>query len=167
MRGSGRPFLFVSPLLMVSMLCAAFCAAPLARAASVPSDPCSLLSAADVSKAVGKTYGAPQSSTAPRPFATANTGTDCKYAAQGSGDPLLFRIYFDNSPAQASDLHARLKQFFSPATPVSGVSDEAYFDPKHAIHVRKGGARYFLQLNGDGSAEKPLKDLAVLVSGKL
>lgn len=154
-------------LLCVSALFAALCGVSPAWAADAPSDPCTLLAAADVSRVLGKAYNAAQSSPAPRPFANTNAGTDCKYSPKGSGDQLLFRIYFDNSPAQSADLQARLKLFFSPATPVSGVGEEAYFDPSHAIHVRKGKVRYYLNLGKDPGAEKPLKDLAVLVAGKL
>lgn len=154
-------------LLCISALFAALCCVSTAWAADAPSDPCTLLAAADVSRIAGKAYSAAQSSPAPRPFANTNAGTDCNYAPKGSGDQLLFRVYFDNSPAQSADLHSRLKLFFSPATPVDGVGDEAYFDPKHAIHVRKGNVRYYLQLGKDASAEKPVKELGALVAGRL
>lgn len=158
---------FMKSLLAAATLLAASVILPTARAANAPSDPCTMLGAADVSRIVGEAYNASRSSTAPRPFADTNTGTDCNYSPKGAGDQLLFRIYFDNSPAQASDLHARLKLFYSPATPVSGVGDEAYFDPKNAIHVRKGNVRYYLQLGKGASTVKPIEELAALVAGKL
>jgi hypothetical protein len=99
---------------------------------------------------------------APRPYANTVQGTDCNYEANGG--TLLFRIYFDPSPAEATTLFAKLKFFYSPPTPAPGIGDEAYFDPKHGLHVRKGNVRYFLSL---GDNEKPLAALAAQVAGQL
>jgi hypothetical protein len=105
---------------------------------------------------------------APTPQNT-NTGTDCNYLSKGS--KLWFRAYVDPSPAAATDLFARLSAFYAPPTPVKGLGDEAYFDPQHAIHVRKGKVRYYLNLSPLGTftpaKEKQLKDLAVGVAGRL
>ena len=155
---------FSKASLMVAGLLAAACMAPLAKAATAPADPCSLLSAAQVSSAMGKAYGAPQKSVAPRPYSNTVQGTDCNYAPQGSGSGLLFRIYFDPSPEAATDLFAKLKMFYSPPTAVPGLGDEAYFDPRHGIHVRKGNVRFFLSAGND---EKPLTNLATQVAGQL
>lgn len=57
-----------------------------------------------------------------------------------------------------------------PQTPVSGLGDEAYFDGEHALHVRKGKVRFYLNLDPVDSApatEKHLRDLASRVSGRL
>src|SRR5579871_1252667 len=115
-----------------------------AHAATAPADPCSLLSAAQVGKALGSTYGAPVKTVAPRPYANTVQGTDCSYSARGGGSQVLFRIYFDPSATAATDLFAKLKMFYSPPRPVSGVGDDTYFDPHHGIHVRKGNVRFFL-----------------------
>ena len=136
-----------------------------ARAAEPPSDLCSLLPAAEVSKTLGRAYDSPQKSVAPRPFANTAAGTDCNYLAKGS--KLWFRAYVDPSPSAASDLFAKLSKFYGPQTPITGVGDEAYFDPQHAIHVRKGKVRFYLNLGEDAAAEKPLKDLASQVAGRL
>ena len=141
-------------------------AVPFARAAEPPSDLCSLLSAAEVSKTLGPTYDSPTKRVAPRPFANTNEGTDCHYSAKG-GTTLWFRAYVDPSPSEAKELFAKLKMFYSPPTPVAGLGDEAYFDPQHAIHVRKGKVRYYLALGKDPAAEQPLKDLATQVAGRL
>ncbi len=133
-----------------------------AWATNSPADPCSLLSAAAVSKAAGQTYGAPQKSVAPRPYANTVQGTDCSY--RGNGGTLLFRIYFDPTPGEATALFAKLKFFYSPPTPAPGIGDEAYFDPRHGIHVRKGNVRFFLSLGDD---EKLLTALAAQVAGQL
>jgi len=157
----------VPSMLVAAALVSTFWAVKPARAADPPADPCSLLPASDVARITGKNYNPPQSSAAPRPYANTNAGTDCTYAARGSGDQLLFRVYFDNSPAQATDLFAKLRMFYSPPTPVPGIGDDAYFDPRHAIHVRKGKVRYFLQLGDAEANQKALSALAALVAGKL
>lgn len=151
---------------MASVLFTVTFAVQLAIAAEPPSDLCSLLPAADVNKVLGATYGAPQKSVAPRPYANTVEGTDCNYHSGNS--KLWFRAYADPSPAEAKDLFARLRTFYSPATPVSGIGDEAYFDRQHAIHVRKGRVRYYLNLSPTGAAtEKQLKELATEVANKL
>ncbi|MGA9585194.1 MAG: hypothetical protein WBQ95_07690 [Terracidiphilus sp.] len=150
-----------SPLLIVGLLGVGW-AVSSARAATAPADPCSLLSAAQVSSAAGTTYSAPQKSVAPRPYANTVQGTDCTYS--GAGGSLLFRIYFDPSTGAATDLFAKLKMYYSPPTPVPGLGDEAYFDPRHGIHVRKENVRFFLSA---GSDEKLLTKLATQVAGQL
>lgn len=139
---------------------AATCAA--GAATTEPPDPCSLLSAAEVSRSMSATYSPPQESVAPRPFANTVQGKDCHYQAMGG--ELLFRIYFDPSVDEATRLFAQLKMFYSPPKPVPGLGDDAYFDPKQGLHVRKGNVRYFLQ--GSGSEDR-LRDLALVVAKKL
>ena len=135
-----------------------------ARATQAPADPCSLLPAAAVGKAMGRAYGAPHASTAPRPYRDSVEGTDCRYEPSGAGSSLLFRVYFDPSPSAASGLFARLKMFFAPQSTAPGVGDEAYFDRRHGLHVLKGNVRFFLS---GGENEKPLTDLARQVAGRL
>jgi hypothetical protein len=137
-------------------------AAPLAKATTAPSDPCSLLSASDVSSTTGETYGAPRSSVAPRPYANTVQGTDCKY--ESGRDELLFRVYFDPSADQATSLFAKLKTFFGAGTPVPGVGDEAYLDSQDGLHVRKGNVRYFLTGHPNNAQKKAL---AGVVAAKL
>jgi hypothetical protein len=61
--------------------------------------------------------------------------------------------------------------FYSPPTPASGIGDEAYFDPRHGLHVRKGNVRFFLSFrnieNFTPANEGQLKALASQVAGKL
>jgi len=130
-------------------------------ATTEPPDPCALLQASDVSQALGGNYGAPTKTVAPRPFANTVEGTDCHYS--GGGHELLFRIYFDPSSGDATSLFARLKMFYSPPRPVT-VGDDAYFDSRHGLHVRKGNVRYFLQGSND---EGKLTALGQVVAGKL
>ncbi len=145
------------------------CAVHSARATEPPDDLCSLLPAAEVSKTLGRAYESPQKSVAPRPYANTAEGTDCNYPGK-EGSKLWFRAYVDPSPSAAADLFARLGKFYSPQTPVPGLGDEAYFDPAHALHVRKGKVRFYINLepmNFSPAIEKQLKDLAKQVTGRL
>jgi len=144
------------------------CSVRSTMAAEPPADLCSLLPAAEVSKALGRTYDSPQKSVAPRPYANTAQGTDCNYLAKGS--KLWFRAYVDPSPSAAAELFAKLSKFFGQPTPVTGVGDEAYFDGQHALHVRKGKVRFYLNLDPVDSVsatEKQLKDLASRVNAQL
>ncbi|HLW52999.1 MAG TPA: hypothetical protein VKW06_09150 [Candidatus Angelobacter sp.] len=145
------------------------CAVPSARAAEPPADLCSLLPAADVSKILSQAYGAPAKSVAPRPFAGTNTGTDCNYHSK-SGGKLWFRAYVDPSPAASTELFARLRQFYGPPVAVPGLGDDAYFDRQHAIHVRKGKVRFYLNLSpvtSPTTIEKQIKELSAAVLKRL
>jgi len=154
--------------LIAATLLIATCAVQPARAAEPPSDLCSLLPVAEVTKTLGRTYDSPQKSVAPRPFANTATGTDCNYLAKGS--KLWFRAYVDPSPSEATELFAKLSKFYGRQTPVTSLGDEAYFDQAHALHVRKGKVRFYLNLDPVDSAsavEKQLKDLASRVAARL
>jgi len=158
--------------LIFATLLSTTCAAHPAPTTEPPADLCSLLPVADVSTTLGQSYDSPQKSVAPRPYANTAQGTDCHYAPKNhQASTLWFRTYVDPSPAAATDLFARLKMFYSPPTPVAGLGDEAYFDPKHGLHVRKGKVRFFLSLEDAHSFtpanEKQLKDLATRVIGQL
>ena len=157
MPGLPKTFIAVGMLLAV--------AAHAASATTAPSDPCSLLPAATVGTTLGSTMSPPHSSVAPRPYANTVMGTDCVY--KGGGQELLFRIYFDPSSSDATGLFARLKMFYSPATPGAGVGDEAYMDRRNALNARKGNVRFFLQLNDSPAAQKPITALANIVAGQL
>jgi hypothetical protein len=152
----------VKAILLVVALAAIELSRP-AVAATAPADPCSLLTAAQVGSALGGKVGAPEKSVAPRPYANTVQGTDCHYSS-GSSE-LLFRIYFDPSAGDATTLFAKLKLFYSPPIPVAGLGDEAYFDPNHGLHGRKGNVRFFLSL-GDHT-DQQLKALASLVAGQI
>ena len=141
-----------------------------AEAADPPADICSLLPPAEVSKTLEKSYEAPQKSVAPRPFANTAAGTDCTYHSK-NGANLLFRVYVDPSPAAAAELFAKLAKFFGAPSPVAGLGDEAYFDESHALHVRKGKVRYYLNLdtpdNSTPAVTKQVIYLARAVAGRV
>lgn len=148
-------------LMMVLLLVA--CSFEVARAAEPPSDLCSLLPVATVSKTLGRTFDSPKKTVAPRPFPNTNQGTDCTY--DSGGHTLLFRAYIDPSPSASAELFAKLKMYFGAgSTAVSGVGDEAYSDKLHGLHVRKGKVRYFL--DGEGTP-KQKSDLALGIAGQL
>jgi len=155
-------------LLIAAAFVVATCAVQPARATEPPADLCSLLPAAEVSKTLGRTYGAPEKSVAPRPYANTAEGTDCNYLAKES--KLWFRAYVDPSPSAAAELFAKLSKFYRTQAPVSGLGDEAYFDAQHGLHVRKGKVRFYLNLEPmdfTPAIEKQLKDLASRVAGQL
>ncbi|HLW85308.1 MAG TPA: hypothetical protein VKR60_08855 [Candidatus Sulfotelmatobacter sp.] len=155
-----KPFLLAAALLVITG------AVRSANGAEPPADLCALLPAAEVSKILGRTYDSPQKSVAPRPFANTAMGTDCNYPAKAS--KLWFRAYVDPSPSAAAELFAKLSKFYGPQTPVTGVGDEAYVDGQHAIHVRKGKVRFYLNLDPVTPAtEKQIKDLAGQVAARL
>jgi hypothetical protein len=141
---------------------------PSAWATDPPADLCSLLAAAEVSKTLGRTYEPPEKSVAPRPYTNTPEGTDCNYSAKGS--KLWLRAYVDPSAAAATEMFAKLGDFYSPQTPVTDLGDEAYFDPQHGLHVRKGKVRFYLNLEEvdfSPKIEKQLKELAGRVVGRL
>src|ERR1700681_4285733 len=125
------------------------CAVHPARAADPLGNLCSLLPAAEVSKTLGRSYDSPQKGVAPRPFPNTATGTDCNYLAKGS--KLWFRAYVDPSSSAAADLFAKLAKFDGTPTPITGLGDEAYFDEDHALHVRKGKVRFYINLDPIGT----------------
>jgi hypothetical protein len=141
-----------------------------AIAAEPPSDLCLLLPASEISKLMGKPYDPPEKSVAPRPFANTVTGTDCHYSSKNSGSKLWFRAYADPSPAAATELFAKLSKFYGPPTPISGMGDEAYLDAQHALHVRKGKVRFYINLEVDNftpANEKQIKELGSKVAARL
>jgi hypothetical protein len=160
---------FSKPSLIVTIFFVSICAVHPVRAAEPLGDLCSLLPAAEVSKTLGRAYDAPQKSVAPRPFPNTATGTDCNYLATGS--KLWFRAYVDPSPSAAADLFAKLSKFYGTPTPITGLGDEAYFDKDHALHVRKGQVRFYINLDPIGTftpaIEKQLKELANGVTARL
>jgi hypothetical protein len=61
-----------------------------ARATDSPQDPCSLLTAAQVSSTLGDKYAAQEKSVAPRPFPNTVLGTDCHYKTASGGNVRYF-----------------------------------------------------------------------------
>lgn len=142
------------------------------QAKDPPSDACTMLPAAQLAKVLEQPFGSPLKTVAPAAFRNSPEGTDCTYKTEkGSSRTLLFRIYVESSAAAAKETFNKLSPFYAPNTPVTGPWDSAYLDRSHAIHVQKGKARYYLNLNPIGAdtakADKQLKDLATWVAGQL
>ncbi len=135
-----------------------------------PTDACTLLPAKQVARALNQTIGSPSRTWAPVVAPSTVRGTDCKYRTQ-SGSEFLSRIYVEPSVDVAKETFTKLSTLFGPNKTVEGNWDEAYFDARHGLHVRKGKERYFLRLKPLGTdadqAEKQLKDLATSVAGQL
>jgi len=136
----------------------------------LPVDACTLLPAAQVSKVLNQTFGSPSRTWAPVVAPSTARGTDCKYRTQ-NGSEFLFRIYVEPSVDVAKATFTKLSTHFGPNKSVDGNWDEAYFDARHSLHVRKGKERYFMRLKPPGTdadqTEKQLKDLATWVAGLL
>lgn len=142
------------------------------QAKDPPSDACTMLPAAQLAKVLEQPFGSPLKTVAPAAFRNSPEGTDCTYKTEkGSSRTLLFRIYVESSPAAAKETFNKLSLFYGPNTAVTGPWDSAYLDAHHAIHVQKGKARYYLNLNPAGAdtakTDKQLKDLATGVAGQL
>lgn len=156
---------------LLAGLVVALQATPAALAATAPADPCSLLPAAQIAKAIGRPFGEPEKNVAPRPFPNTAQGTDCYYHAKGGRGTLQFRVYFDPSSSASSDLFKRLQWFFGSGTPAAGIADEAYFDTKHGLHARKANVRFYLAVFGThttpAETEKALGSLGAEIAGRL
>lgn len=148
----------VTPLLLTVVLVGSAYGLGAAAATELPADLCSLLPVAQVSQVTGQGYDSPTKTVAPRPYANTVQGTDCNYKQTKGSGHILFRAYADPSPSEATSLFARLGPFYSPQTPVPGLGDQAYLDPKHGLHVLKGRVRFFISM--DNFDEKQIKALA-------
>lgn len=161
-------YLYKVSLTAAALLLSACLAQPAKAANEPPADLCALLPAADVGKILGRSFDPPEKSVAPRPYANTAQGTDCHYSAKSG--KLWFRAYVDPSPAAATELFDKLGMFYQPQTPVPGLGDQAYFDREHALHVRKGKVRFYLNLSGttfSPAVERQIKELAEKVISQL
>jgi hypothetical protein len=145
----------------------ALSAASRAQTAATTAEACSLLSPANVAKAVGHSYDAPLLMGDPRTFDNPKGDTDCNYIPRSVGEPLMLRVFVDQSPEQSTELFDKLKAFHGQVTTISGIGDEAYLDSRHAMRVRKGNVRYYLELSEDAKADKPVMELAAEVAARL
>jgi hypothetical protein len=150
---------------LAAILLVTACGAARAAANDPPADVCSLLPAARIGKIIGQAYNEPQKTVAPRPYANTAEGTNCAYKKVGGSGQIVLIVYADPSPSEAATLFAKLGVFYSPQTPVAGLSDKAYFDRNHGLHVLKGRVRFFISM--DNFDEKQAKALAAYVVGRL
>jgi hypothetical protein len=131
-------------------------------------DPCSWLTSADFTKALGQTVAASGQSAAPPAYHGQNPGKKCEY---GTGRPSVeLIVYVDNSPTEAKTTFERLTMFYPATSHPSGLGDEAYIDKTHAIHVLKGRTRFYIQVSSSGpkaQVDQQAQDLAKAVLAKL
>ena len=87
------------------------------------------------------------------------------YSGKGGGE-LWFRAI--PLPLPRRSFFAKLKAFFGSSTPAK-VGDEAYFDKEHALHIRKGKVRFYINLSSTNTAaqEKQITDLGNAVAGRV
>ena len=145
------------------------CSAPAAAQGTLkgPAAVCGWLTPAQLQKALGSQFAAPERHDWPPAYAGQPWGTSCTFNAGSSSDVVLIG-YIDPSAAEAKATFERLSTFFPPESKVTGVGDEAYIDKNGAIHVLKGKYRYFIRIDGGGAQGKAqVQNLAGLVAGVL
>ena len=110
---------------------------------------CALLPATELNQITGQTYDPPQESVAGPALPNTATGIECRYVSKNAGQ-LLFIAWVDPSRFLAVHRFAKLTEFFrgggrhGVAKDLKGVGDEAYWDERHALLVRKGRVRFFI-----------------------
>lgn len=137
---------------------------------AVPSDVCSLLTADQLKKTLGLTFGAPKKSVFPAVYMGQSDGTQCNYEAGSTGVRFIF--YSDHSAAEAKQTFTSLIGFFPAKSKPTGIGDDAYLDDGHDLHVLKGNFRFFVSVSGpssvsDATREKEEEDLAKAVAAQL
>ncbi len=137
---------------------------------AIPSDVCSLLTADQLKKTLGLTFGAPQKSVFPAVYMGQSDGTQCNY--EGGRTGVRFIFYSDHSAAEAKQTFTSLIGLFPAKSKPTGIGDDAYLDSDHALHVLKGNYRFFISVSApssvsDATKEKQEEDLAAAVAAKL
>lgn len=118
-----------------------------------PADLCSLLTPAQLEKAFAVPFAAPEKNQAPAPFRNIPPGTQCEYKVQkGPAIKVVFIVYADPSAAVAKQTFDRLSMWYTPKSKPK-IGDAAYLDKNDAIHVLKNRVRYFIAVEGAGTAK--------------
>jgi hypothetical protein len=161
----------LSIVLLLAVYPARFSAKAAPRRA-VPSDVCSLLTADQLKKTLGQTFGAAEKSKFPAVYMGQSDGIQCVYNAEGGRTGVTFIFYSDHSAAEAKQTFTSLIGFFPAKSKPTGIGDDAYLDDNHALHVLKGNYRFFISISGpstlsDATAEKDEEDLAKAVAAQL
>lgn len=158
----------LSILVLVATLFSSGLSAKAAPGNAVPSDVCSLLTAAQLKKTIGKTFGAPQKSVFPAVYMGQADGTQCIYHAGSMGVRFIF--YSDRSASEAKQTFNSLTGMFPAKSKPTGIGDQAYLDNDHALHVLKENYRFFISVSSsasDAATEKQEEDLATAVVAHL
>jgi len=142
----------------------AMCGARAAYAAP-PTDPCWLLTSAQIQKVLGQPFSKPAESKWPPAYGMRPWGTQCQYNSQKKpAVKVTFIVYFEQTAAEAKQTFDKLSLWF-PATSKPAIGDAAYMDRSHAIHVLKGKVRYYVSV--DPANEKQAKDLASSIAARI
>lgn len=130
-------------------------------------DPCSWVTAAQLTKEFGGTsFSAPEQSRAVPVYRGQNAGSRCVF--KGSTEVQLI-VYVDRSPAEAKQTFDGLMgMFYQVESKPGGLGDEAYFDTHHGLHVLKGKTRFFVEadLSDHAAAEQHERNIALIVLPK-
>lgn len=132
-----------------------------ARVVHVPANLCALLSAADISQVMGRTFPSPQSTQ------NAPSEQDCD-AVPSVGNDVSFKLYwnnlycFDGKPADQQCLNSQSqgfatnKQTASPVQDVSGLGDQAFCftAPPATVEVLKGWIYIWVTADTCAQAQK-------------
>lgn len=164
------PLSALSILFFLAVLFPARFGAKAAPVNAVPSDVCSLLTASQLKKTLGQTFGAPEKSVFPAVYMGQSDGTQCNYHAGSAGVGFIF--YSDHSASEAKQTFNSLTGMFPAKSKPTGIGDEAYLDDGHALHVLKGNYRFFISVSAsssvsDATKEKQEEDLAMAVVAQL
>ena len=160
----------LSVLVVLAAVLPAGFSAKAAPGKAVPSDVCSLLTADQLKKTLGKTFDAPQKSVFPAVYMGQSDGTQCSYNAGSTSVRFIF--YSDRSAAEAKQTFTSLIGFFPAKSKPTGIGDDAYLDDSHDLHVLKGNYRFFVSVSApssvsDATREKDEEDLAKAVAAQL
>lgn len=141
------------------------------NAKDLPSDVCTLLTPEQLQKTVHLNFGPAKKTVAPPAFRGQAEGTQCVYSEQrGAPRVVMFIVYADSSPAEATKIFENLSAWYKPTSKPSGIGDAAYIDKDHAIHVLKGNVRFFISPEAGGTPdarEKQAQELASFVAAQL
>jgi len=127
-----------SALGIAGMLASSTCVA-----AAPPADPCTLLTTAEASAALGGTVSGGKSI----------AGSVCQWSQQGKPGDVLLKLNVD---IVTPDRYARMKSVFvGTVTPVSGLGDDAYYATLQSgkttlttLNVKKGGTAVVIRVTG-------------------
>jgi hypothetical protein len=112
-------------------------------------DPCTLVTGAEATAALGATAGAPERPTE----ANIENLSTCRYVApRGQGVAVLAVMVYGSDVSKMAFESAKAQPFTN--EPVTGVGDEAFWigDPLHTLYVLKGGR--YVSFGGDVSRDQ-------------
>jgi len=143
------------PLIVALVVCAS-----VARAQS---DPCSWLTADQLTNEFNGPFKPPEKKPAIPVYRGQNPGTQCVYTGRRT---VLLTVYVDRSAAEAkTTFDGLMGSYFKVESKPSGLGDEAYFDTHLGLHILKGKTRLFIDTGFSDStkAHHYSRDVAMMV----